>query len=228
VLVADLVEIGPVDSGKMHFHVYIDGGDTPCNGRDYCVVTSTTGSPDVSIPMPLGEHSLRVVLAEPNHDETDTSSSITITVTRCRNEATPSTQKPLSNIAMGKPSTASRFLPDSPPSGAVDGSPEFTWNSGDHAPQWIEIDLGSAKAIGGISLLTAQLPDGDTVHRVLGRARASDPHRLLHEFTCSTVEGQRLEYSPPTPWGNVRFLRVKTTMSPSWVAWREIWVYPPS
>lgn len=204
----------------MHFHVYIDGGDTPCHGRDYCVVTTTTESPDVSIPMPVGEHSLRVVLAEPNHDETErssTSRSITITVTQCRTEATPSIRNPSPNIALGEPATATRFLPDSPPSGPVD-----------HAPQWIEIDLGSAKAITGISLLTAQLPDGDTVHRVLGRARASDPHRLLHEFTCFTGEGQRLEYSPPTPWGNVRFLRVKTTMSPSWVAWREIWVYPPS
>jgi hypothetical protein len=225
VLAADLAEIGPVDSGKMHFHVYIDDGDTPCNGRDHCDVTSASRSPDVSIPMPLGEHTLRVVLAEPNDDETHTTFSMTITVTQCRNEAIPSTPTPLQNIAIGRPSTASQFLPASPPSGAVDGSPEFTWNSGDHAPQWIEIDLGSSKAIGGISLLGTQLPDGDTVHRVMGKARASDSYRLLHEFTCFTMEGQWLEYSPPTPWENVRFLRVKTTMSPSWVAWREIQVY---
>lgn len=227
VLAGDLVEIGPVDSGKMHFHIYVDGGDTPCNGRDYCVVTTTTGSPDVSIPMPVGDHTLRVVLAEANHDETHTSSSITITVMRCRNEATPSKRNLLPNIALGKPATASRSIPEAPPSAAVDGASETQWNSGGGPPQWIEIDLGSPETIGGISLLTTQLPDGDTAHRVLGKARAH-PYRLLHEFTCFTMEGQWLEYSPRKPWGNVRFLRVETTMSPSSVAWREIQVYPPN
>ncbi len=143
-------------------------------------------------------------------------------------EATPSTPNPLPNIALGKRATASRSLRRSPPSGAVDGSTEFTWNSGDYAPQWIEIDLGSPQAIGRIALLTTQLPDGDTVHRLLGKARAGDPYRSLHEFAGFTTEGQWLEYSPPTPWENVRFLRVETTVSPSWIAWREIHVYPPN
>lgn len=228
VLAGDLVEIGPVDSGKMHFHVYVDGGDTACNGRDYCEVTTETGSPDVSIPMPVGDHTLRVVLAEPNHDETHMSFSITITITRCRNEATPSTKNSLPNIALGKRATASQFIPESPPSGAVDGSTKTSWNSGGGQPQWIEIDLGSPESIGGISLLTTQLPNGDTAHQVLGKRQAQDPYRLLHEFTCSTVEGEWLEYAPANPWGNVRFLRVETTMSPSSVAWREIQVNPPS
>jgi len=143
-------------------------------------------------------------------------------------EATPSTRNPLPNLALGKPATASQFLRKSSPSGAVDGSSEFLWNSGDYAPQWIEIDLGSPQPIGQISLLTAQLPDGNTVHRVLGKAAPGDPYQLLHEFTGFTTDDQWLDYSPLTPWENVRFLRVETTVSPSWVAWREIEVYPPS
>ncbi len=135
---------------------------------------------------------------------------------------------PLPNLALGKPATVSQFLPESPPSMAVDGAFDFIWNSGDYAPQWIEIDLGSPQPIGQISLLTAQLPRGDTVHRVLGKAGAGDPYQLLYEFTGFTTDGQWLDYSPPTPWEDVRFLRVETTTSPSWVAWREIRVYGPS
>jgi hypothetical protein len=142
-------------------------------------------------------------------------------------EATPSTPDPLPNIALGRPATASRFIRKNTASGAVDGSTEFLWNSGDYAPQWVEIDLGSPKAIGRISLLTAQSPDGDTVHRVLGKARAGDPYQLLHEFTGFTTDDQLLDHSPLTPWENVRFVRIETITSPSWVAWREIRVYPP-
>jgi len=141
-------------------------------------------------------------------------------------EATPT--NPVPNLALGKPATASAWLADSPPSGAVDGTTEFTWNAGDFAPQWIEIDLESPQAIGRIALLTAQLPDGDTVHRVLGKAGADDPYELLHEFAGFTTEGEWLIYTPPTPWEDVRFVRVRTTVSPSWIAWREIEVNPPS
>jgi hypothetical protein len=63
-------EIGPPDTGKMHFHVHIDDSD------QYSVVTATTAT----LPVPAGEHTLHVVLAQPNHDETDTSTSVTITV----------------------------------------------------------------------------------------------------------------------------------------------------
>ena len=34
-----------------------------------------------------------------------------------------------------------------------------------------------------------------------------------------------LEYSPPQPWTGVRFVRVETIESPSWVAWSEIALY---
>lgn len=64
-------EIGPTDSGLMHFHVYI--GDS----SDYEVVTSTSAS----IDLPEGEQTIRVVLAQPNHEETDVSAEVTVNVT---------------------------------------------------------------------------------------------------------------------------------------------------
>lgn len=132
------------------------------------------------------------------------------------------------DLALGKPTTASDSVAENPPSMAVDRVPGTYWNSGDYAPQWVEIDLGSPQAIGSISLLTAQLPDGDTVHRVLGKASAGDPYRLLHTFAGFTADGQWLRRSPVRPWEDIRFLRVQTTASPSWVAWKEIHLYPPA
>lgn len=70
-LEAEGVEIGPPESGAMHFHVYL--GDT----GDYEVVTTTTAE----VPLPQGEQTLRVVLAEANHTETDVSAEVTVNVT---------------------------------------------------------------------------------------------------------------------------------------------------
>ena len=118
--------------------------------------------------------------------------------------------------------TASGSYEASPPELAVDGDPSTLWNAGALAPRWIEIDLRTPRSVERISLLTAQSPKGETVHRVLGKAGAGDPYRVLHVFSGVTTDGQWLHYSPPTPWERVRFVRVETTESPSWVAWREI------
>ncbi|HEX5949825.1 MAG TPA: discoidin domain-containing protein, partial [Actinomycetota bacterium] len=118
--------------------------------------------------------------------------------------------------------TASRSSEGSPPELAIDGDPSTAWNAGEFAPQWIEVDLGSPSSVERISLLTAQSPKGQTVHRVLGSAGRGDPYRVLHEFTGVTADGRWLTYAPPKPWEDVRSLRVETTQSPSWVAWREI------
>ena len=62
-------EIGPTSSGKDHFHVYL--------GDNYQVVTSTQSE----IELPGGEQTIRVVLAQANHEETDVSDSVTVDVT---------------------------------------------------------------------------------------------------------------------------------------------------
>jgi hypothetical protein len=70
-LSADGAEIGPPETGDMHFHLYVGDSD------QYEVLTSTTGSVDAS----TGEQTIRVVLAQPNHDETSVETSITVNVT---------------------------------------------------------------------------------------------------------------------------------------------------
>jgi hypothetical protein len=63
-------EIGPTESGAMHIHVYVD------DSGDYEVVESATST----VSVPNGEHTLRVVLAQPNHEETEISDEVTFTV----------------------------------------------------------------------------------------------------------------------------------------------------
>ena len=45
---------------------------------------------------------------------------------------------------------------------------------------------------------------------------------LVHTFTGSTAEQDVLVYSPEEPLQQVDVVRIVTTASPSWVAWREI------
>ena len=63
-------EIGPPDSGAMHIHVYVDDSD------QYEVVTAT----ETTVSVPNGDHTVRVVLAQPNHEETQISDEVTFSV----------------------------------------------------------------------------------------------------------------------------------------------------
>jgi F5/8 type C domain len=128
------------------------------------------------------------------------------------------------NLALGKPVTASSEYPGNPASDAVDGSWWSYWNSGSFPPQWIEVDLGAVQRVGEVDLGITQLPDCTTDHRLYGRASASDPDTLLQEFNGYTVDQQLLRYVAAMPQ-QLRFIRVETTSSCSWVAWREIEVY---
>jgi F5/8 type C domain len=130
------------------------------------------------------------------------------------------------NLALGKAVTASSEYPGSPASDAVDGSWWSYWNSGSFSPQWIEVDLGSVQAVGEVDLGITQLPDCTTDHRLSGRASTSEPYTLLQEFNGYTVDQQVLLYTAATPQ-QLRYVRVGTVSSCSWVAWREIEVYGP-
>ncbi|HEX4936422.1 MAG TPA: discoidin domain-containing protein [Gemmatimonadaceae bacterium] len=130
----------------------------------------------------------------------------------------------LRNVARGRPVVASAEQTTEPSAYAVDGDATTRWGAGQFAPQWIEIDLGAEIAIAAIRLGVDQFPDGDTVHAVLGRPPAG-AYRELHVFRGRTTTGQLLEYLPPAPWDGIRYLRVETRASPSWVAWREVEVF---
>jgi plastocyanin len=131
------------------------------------------------------------------------------------------------NLALGKPVTASAELPDAPATRAVDGLMANWWSSGGYPYQFIDVDLGAPVSIARVRLFVSQYPDGPTTHRILTRATTGDPWDLQYTFTGSTVDNQVLEHSPASAWTNVRYVRVDTTASVSWVAWKEIELYAP-
>lgn len=136
--------------------------------------------------------------------------------------AVPATPEPASD----KEVTASAELTNEPASNAFDGSLDTVWNSGSDPEQWIQIDLGETRSISSIRLTVAQYPEGETTHQIWG-GETEATLQLLHEFKGHTSEFQVLEFKPSTPAENIRFIRVVTTQSPSWVAWREIEVISP-
>ena len=129
------------------------------------------------------------------------------------------------DVALKKPATVSHELPAFPAYMAVDGSPANWWSSGGHPPQWIEIDLGANYVISQVRLLPSQSPPGQTSHRLLVNGTATDGRStLIHTFEGFTEDSTWLILKLPEPLRGVRFIRVETTTSPSWVGWREIHV----
>jgi hypothetical protein len=109
----------------------------------------------------------------------------------------------------------------------VDGDPDTAWNSGGGPPAWIAIDLKRTVTLSKAQLLVEQSPAGPTTHQLyFGSSLA--PTALIATLPGTTSDAQWLEadVSDAKPCG--RFLRVLTTASPSWVAWREIVVVPRS
>lgn len=120
--------------------------------------------------------------------------------------------------------TASAFLPESPPAYAMDGDPETIWNSGGGPEQWILFDMGKPLSLSAIRLFVSQYPEGESVHQIwVGPDTAS--LFQVYEFASFTKDSDVLEFIPDGPMVNVRFIKILTTQSSSWVAWREIEIH---
>ena len=131
---------------------------------------------------------------------------------------------PGANVAFGKTAQASRSLRERPPENAMDGNPGTVWGAGDFAPNWIEIDLGQPYTISEIRLRLDQGNlVGRTIHRVLVKGPGtSDKLVLLFTFDGETSDLDQLVYTLPEPLEGIQFVRAEITLSPSWVAFREI------
>jgi hypothetical protein len=80
--------------------------------------------------------------------------------------------------------------------------------------------------VGEIDLAVAQYPDSATTHRLYGRSDTASPYVLLQEFSGFTDDHTILRYYAAAPLA-LRFIRVETTSSASWVAWREVQAFAP-
>ena len=127
------------------------------------------------------------------------------------------------NLAYGKKVTASGADGEHIAANAVDGDRDTFWSAAGFPPQWIEIDLGQPYDIERAQLITSQTPSGPTTHEIYGKgADEAGAWQLLHRFQGNTADGQVLDKTWPQPVTGIEQIRVVTTSSPSWVAWREI------
>ncbi|WP_375767161.1 discoidin domain-containing protein [Archangium gephyra] len=120
---------------------------------------------------------------------------------------------------------ASSSYSGAPPQAAVDGSPYTAWSSGvfASAQPFLQIDLGGEFALDRLELLVSQYPSGSTSHRMVGYTNQWVTVDL-GTYNGFTAEGMLLSHKiyNRTP---VRYIRVVTTASPSWVAWAEVRAY---
>ncbi len=135
--------------------------------------------------------------------------------------ANPGTPTATSSAPGVVTATASQSLPDHPAVDALDGSTDTWWSAGSGPEQWIQVDLGRPTTVSRIRLVISQYPEGDTDHQVWA---GPNPNELIlvHEFKGRTKDLGVLEFVPPTPLKAVQYVRIVTSESPSWVAWREI------
>jgi uncharacterized protein (TIGR03067 family) len=111
------------------------------------------------------------------------------------------------------------------PENAFDGRRDTDWNAGDYAPAWIERDLGASLPLTSITLFALHDIPGETVHEVwvsnepIGNDRVRA--QLMHTFTGHTTNMQALKFDFPKDL-TARHVLVRTTKSPTWIAWWEI------
>jgi hypothetical protein len=130
---------------------------------------------------------------------------------------------PGANLAYQKTARVSNVFGDQAGALAVDGDPGTTWNSGGFPLQWIQIDLGADYDVAEIRLTVAQSPAGNTIHVVYGQGVSTGgKKKQLHIFSGATDDSDVLVFAPTEPLAGLRFLRIETTTTPSWVGWREI------
>lgn len=115
--------------------------------------------------------------------------------------------------------TASQVYSSAVPGYVSDGNLQTAWSAGGFAPQWIQMDLGELSNVSKVRLNVAQDPAGQTTHQIYIGATA-DNLTLAGTLNGSTQTQQWLELS--LIGNNVRYVKVLTTSSPSWVGWFEI------
>jgi hypothetical protein len=127
---------------------------------------------------------------------------------------TPSTcQRPSGTALVGGGDTADTTA-------AFDGDVCSIWAAGGPPPRFAGIDFGVLQMISGLVLVPEMAESGLARHVI----EASDDGITFHTvyiLEASMEAGHVYEVKIPAPFG-ARALRVSTTKTPGWVAWREI------
>ncbi|WP_433533264.1 discoidin domain-containing protein [Micromonospora sp. CA-263727] len=127
---------------------------------------------------------------------------------------------PSGDLAAGRPTTASSHIQSYVSGHIVDGNPDSYWESANHAfPQWVQVDLGAATAIGRVLLRLPPSPawqtrtqtlsvqgstDGATWSTLVASAgRVFDPatgNRVSLTFSAASTRHVRVRFTGNTGW----------------------------
>ncbi len=133
----------------------------------------------------------------------------------------------LINVAVDKAVVTSGVHESFASVNAVDNDIATSWIVATSAGSWIEVDLGEDRPVYRIELVVEQTPEGETTHHVLGKGDGESRYRELLVFDGATSDGQILAHAPAVPWTGLRWIKVETARTPSWVGWKEIRVFSP-
>jgi hypothetical protein len=126
------------------------------------------------------------------------------------------------NVAHGRLVLASSAHDDHPEAHAVDGNWFTYWSSGMFPPAWIEVELGGSYPVDTVRAGVTMLPNGPTSHTAYGRvAGTAHEYHRLGAWSDSTVDQQWLEF-PGSESPELESVLVESTVSPSWIGWREL------
>ncbi len=103
---------------------------------------------------------------------------------------------------------------------AIDGDVCTIWNSGDFAPQSLEVDFGQPVVVSSLVVSIEATPDGPSMHVL---ETADEQGQWTRRVPLAGVLTTRALYHLvlPEPIRARRF-RVRSTDSASWIAWREL------
>jgi hypothetical protein len=135
--------------------------------------------------------------------------------------AAQSSPKPTASGAKLTPSAVTASRNDSEATFAVDGLVETGWNAASWPSQWIQLEFPET-SVSRVLLLTDQDPAGFTTHQFYG-GPSPESLTLLGSIDGETKGNQWLDFRVTAD--KIRYLKVTTSKSPSWVAWMEIEVY---
>jgi hypothetical protein len=128
--------------------------------------------------------------------------------------------QPVRDLAAGRPVAVSGTQPGYPGGNAVDGNPGSYWESTNHAfPQWIQVDLGTATAVGRVVL---RLP-GSWERRaqtltLTGSTDGSSFGTLSAAAGRVFDPGSGNQVTVTFPAAGVRYLRLTGTANTGWPA----------
>jgi hypothetical protein len=169
------------------YYLLIDGYDGDAGPFDVELVCDDDGGGSTSPDAALEETTLVRVATEASPSWVAWREIEVIGVWAAEPDAAPF------NLAAAASVQASDETSGEPPWAVIDGSPDTTWNSGDFAPGWIELELPEPALVSEIRLVVAQTPAGSTRH-ALQLGLGSSPPATVHTFEEDTANAQTLTW----------------------------------